>query len=234
MDTTTTSTLDTVTNTGSLLRLLQLASPALPIGAYAYSQGLEQAVENGWINDEESTQNWLCGILSYAHAYLDIPVLIRLYNAWQNNDENSLAYWNAYLYAAREAKELQQEDDHLGKALARLLVDLDIANTDTFNQQQICFATSFSFAAQCWGIPLQATLNAYLWAWSENQVAAATKLIPLGQTAGQRILSQCMSVIEGTVATGLTVNEDNIGCSLPALAIASALHETQYSRLFRS
>ena len=115
----------------SLPRLLQLCSPSLPVGAYAYSQGLECAVERGWVRDEASAGDWILGLLNHGLRNLDLPVLARLYRAWRAADPNAARRWNAWLYASREAAELQREDHHLGTALARLLTDLGIAEAST-------------------------------------------------------------------------------------------------------
>jgi urease accessory protein len=219
----------------ALLRLLQLASPALPVGAYAYSQGLEYAVAHRWVVDENSALAWIQGLLRYPLCHLDVPIFARLYRAWAKQDNDSVERWNHRLYASREAAELQQEDHHLGTALARLLADLGVDDAKPWRTaHRVCFATLFSLAAVRWEINLQNASKGYLWAWAENQVTAATKLIPLGQTAGQRILSQVMPEIVETVRRGLQFNDEAIGCSAPGLGLASVLHETQYSRLFRS
>lgn len=218
-----------------LLRLLQLASPTLPIGAYAYSQGLESAIEQGWVKDEAGMKSWLLGLLHYSLGHVDFPVFARLYRAWQTDNKAGAAYWNAWLYAARESAELQREDHHLGTALARLLTDLGIEQARPWRTApRACLATLFSLAAVRWDIPLTEAVTGYGWAWSENQVTAATKLIPLGQTASQRILSQALPEISAIVHRSLALNDDEIGCSVIGLGLASALHETQYSRLFRS
>jgi urease accessory protein len=219
----------------ALLRLLQLCSPALPVGAYAYSQGLEYAVDSGWIGSEADTCHWLLGLLKHTQTHLDVPVFARLYHAWSADDNATLCYWNAFLHASREARELQQEDHHLGTALARLLSDLAVTGAAMWLQaDRVCFATLFTLAAVRWQIGLAEAVTGYLWTWTENQVAAATKLVPLGQTAAQRILSAAMPEIDIAVRTGLLLSDDDIGCSAAGLGISSALHETQYSRLFRS
>ena len=218
-----------------LLRLLQLVSPALPVGAYAYSQGMEYAVEDRWLKNETEIHDWVIGLLRYSQTFLDVPVLARLYRAWENNNNPGIDYWTAYLYASREAKELQQEDYHLGTALARLLADLDVQPAQAWTQpNKCCFATVFALACVHWQIKLEQAAIGYLWSWSENQVAAATKLVPLGQTAAQRILSAVMPEIRSAATRGLALTDDEIGSSAVGLGIASALHETQYSRLFRS
>ncbi|MDG4551675.1 MAG: urease accessory protein UreF [Candidatus Contendobacter sp.] len=216
-------------------RLLQLCSPALPVGAYAYSQGLESAVERGWVRDEASAGAWILGLLNHTVRRLDLPVFARLYAAWRESDLEAVRRWNGRLHASREAAELQREDRHLGAALARLLSDLGIDEAGPWRDTpRVCFATLFSLAAARWEIPLQEAATGYAWAWLENQVTAATRLIPLGQTASQRLLVAANPVIAAAVTDSLTLSEDDIGAAAPGLALAGALHETQYSRLFRS
>jgi urease accessory protein len=219
----------------ALLRLLQLCSPALPVGAYAYSQGLECAVERGWVRDEASASDWILGLLSHNLRRLDVPVFARLHAAWQAMDLAEIHRWNARLYASREAAELQREDQHLGAALARLLADLGIMAAEPWrNAPRVCFATLFSLATVKWDIALSAAAAGYAWAWVENQVAAATRLIPLGQTASQRLLIAAGPVLVDAAREGLALPDEDIGAAAPGLALAGALHETQYSRLFRS
>ncbi len=228
-------TTDTRINSAALPRLLQLCSPSLPVGAYAYSQGLECAVERGWVRDEVSAGDWILGLLSHQLQRLDLPIFARLYRAWRDSDLEAARRWNARLYASREAAELQREDAHLGTALARLLVDLGLEEAAGWrNAPRVCFATLFSLAAARWDIPLPQAATGYAWAWVENQITAATRLIPLGQTASQRLLSVAGPVLTATVAEALILSDAEIGASSPGLALASALHETQYSRLFRS
>ncbi|EXI91426.1 MAG: Urease accessory protein UreF [Candidatus Accumulibacter sp. BA-94] len=219
----------------SLPRLLQLCSPTLPVGAYAYSQGLECAVERGWVRDEASVGEWILGLLDHCMQRLDLPVFARLYRSWRDADVDAVRRWNARLYASREAAELQREDRHLGMALARLLVDLGVNEAASWrNAPCVCFATLFSLAAARWEIPLPEAATGYAWAWTENQIIAATRLIPLGQTASQRLLVVAGPAIAAAVAEGLTLADAAIGAAAPGLALAGALHETQYSRLFRS
>jgi len=219
----------------SMLHLWRSISPAFPIGAYAYSQGLESATENQWIHDEESAQLWIRGLLQYSVGRLDIPVLLRLARAWQNKDKTQLQYWNNFLLASRESSELLAEDQHLGKALNRLLRDSEVPLLEILDfEHHPSFALMYSLFATHWQIPETDAVYGYLWTWCENQVAAAIKLIPLGQTAGQRILSQLINEIPLVVEFAQTLADDDIGATLPGLGICSAMHETQYSRLFRS
>lgn len=215
------------------MRLWQLISPTLPIGAYAYSTGLEYAVEAGWVKDEVSASNWILGQLRNSFPALDIPLFFRLYAAWQNNDAAAVALWNQQLLAMRESAELRQEDLALGAALLRVLPGLTIA-PPPMAHSKMTYCCVFAYAAQTIGIDKKQAAQGLVWSWCENQVAAVMKLMPLGQSSGQRILSAAIPVIAAAVEQGMHCDDDAIGVLLPGLAIASALHETQYSRLFRS
>lgn len=215
--------------------MLQLCSPTLPVGAYAYSQGLECAVERGWVRDEASASDWIFGLLEHNLRHLDLPVFARLFRAWRNADAAAVSRWNARLFASREAAELQREDAHLGAALARLLSDLGLGEAEPWrNAPRVCFATLFGLAAARWEIRLPEAATGYAWAWTENQVTAATRLIPLGQTASQRLLVAAGPAIARAVDDALLLPDADIGTAAPGLALVGALHETQYSRLFRS
>jgi urease accessory protein len=223
------------TSSMSVLRLWQLISPALPVGAYAYSQGLEYAIDAGWVNNRDDVENWIKGQLKHNLSHLDIPVLRNLYQAWQHKDLKAVEEWSQFLIASRESSELVAEDLHLGRALATLLHELDVPEAEQFKfSTTACYGVLLSLAAVHWGIPVGEIAQGYLWSWSENQVAAAIKLVPLGQTDGQKILSAVAQVIPDAVAGGLELENTEIGMLAPGIAIASALHETQYSRLFRS
>jgi len=217
------------------LRLWQLISPALPVGAYAYSGGLEYAVQAGWVRDAQEVEQWVGGLLQHTLAYLDVPVLQRCYYAWRDADHAQLSYWSEFVLAARESSELRAEDLHLGRALATLLTDLGVAEAASYRQSAAApFVCLLALAGVKWQVPIDQLASGLLWSWSENQVAAAIKLVPLGQTAGQKILLQLAQMIPDAITTGLALGDDDIGVLAPGLGIASALHETQYTRLFRS
>ena len=239
------------------IRLWQLISPSLPIGAYAYSQGLETAIEKSWVCNESEAQNWIKGILQDSLGMLDAPVLVRLYQAWQTNDLNALNQWNQFLLASRESSELYLEDQQMGRALWRLLDDIlpasnaapednsiesDSLYIDSINHYRTMitqietpgYAAVFSLAAVIWKIPIHDSIRGFLWSWCENQVAASIKLVPLGQTAGQRILSILIPTINKSVLNALKLSDDEIGTLAPGFSIVCAQHEVQYSRLFRS
>ncbi len=227
--------MNSATQNSGLLPLLQLVSPTLPIGAYAYSTGLESAVRANWVNDYASARNWIAELAAHNICFLDLPILSRLYVAWSDNDLDSVLKWSRILSASRETAELLAEDQHMGIALARLMSDLGVERArdwkDSFDSN---WATLFSLAACHWDISEDDMRLGYLWAWCDHQVAVAVKLIPLGQTDGQRMLLYLRDCIPNLVEHSRTICDAEIGQASPALAIGSALHEQQYSRLFRS
>jgi len=219
----------------SLLRLLHLVSPTLPTGAFSYSQGLEWAVENGWVHDGSSLRDWLSDLMELSLSCVDIPILSRMYSAVETNRKKEFEEWCALLIACRETSELRMEEQTRGRALAGLLQNLDVPEADHYQQQvNRCQLAGFTLAAVRWNISLRDAALGYSWAWLENQVLTGLKIIPLGQTEGQRLLLQFNECIAGTVEHGLTVEDDDIGSSAQAFGIACSLHETQYTRLYRS
>ena len=218
----------------ALVRLMRLVSPALPIGAFAYSQGLEAAIECGWVHDAATARDWFADLLEHALVPLDLPLLARLATATARDDAATIALWNAQLLAARESAELRAEDLHLGTALWRLLNGLELAPLALRPPGDLSFACAFALAGKVWAIPTEVLLTGYAWCWLENQVGAATKLVPLGQTAAQSIIEALLPQLPVAIAAAQGIADDEIGASLPGLAWLSARHEVQYSRLFRS
>ena len=216
-----------------LLRLLQLSSPTLPVGAYAYSQGAESAVNARVVVDEKSATVWIKDVLLHSLAYGDLALLSHFYQAWSENNQSKLAELVELSIALRETHELQQEDLHIAKALMRLAAPLGVSFSAK-NPADITYTWAFSRFAQQWQIPLEDALQVFAWSWLENQVAAMIKLVPLGQTQGQVMLLGMDDVIQEAVSIACAVGVDEIGSSLPNLAILSSRHEIQYSRLFRS
>lgn len=217
-----------------LLRLLQMCSPTLPVGAFSYSQGMEWAVSAGWIREAEDVRQWIEGLLHHSLARLDVPVILRMVLAWQQKDPKRLAFWNNYLLASRASSEMLAQDKNMGLALARLLTRLGIIEAGRIPQPVPSFAVMFAAAAAGWQIPVEQSCAGLLWSWADNQVAAALKLVSLGQTEGQRIMTHIGAEIPGAVAYGLSLPDEAIGAGTIGLAIASSLHETQHTRLFRS
>lgn len=217
-----------------LLNTLRLASPALPVGAYAYSQGLEYAVEAGWVADEAALGDWIQGLLAVSLSRLDGPLLLRMHSAWASGDVTALEDWNAWLCASRETSELLAEDVQLGRALARLLRDLGHQQAAPWCEAETSFASMFALAARLWGLDAASALGAYLWAWAENQVMVGVKLVPLGQTSAQRLLSGLLPHLQVAAETAAALADHELGGSAPGQTLASCWHETQYTRMFRS
>lgn len=219
----------------ALLRLLQLVSPGLPIGMYSYSQGLEKAVDDGWIRTASDAEAWISGLMAQGQCGIDLPILARLYRAWETADLKQVRHWSSILIAYRETAELRAEDRQTGQALARLLNDLSLPEMQPWiRETTITLATTFSFAAVRWEIGLRETLVGYGWGWLENQVLCAVKLVPLGQVAGQRLLKDLAADIPAMVDQALNITDKDLGGGAFGLALASSRHEMQYSRLFRS
>ncbi len=219
----------------ALIRLLQLTSPALPVGAYSYSQGLEWVVETGAVKNEATALAWINDCLAFGLARFEAVYLAHMLAAWKQDDRARLAALDAEFIASRETAELRAETLQMGHSLARLLADMGdfpVASLATFEQPG--FPLAWSCAAAAWGVPAQDAVAGYLWAWAENQVMAAVKAIPLGQTAGQRMLLDLGLRIPALADAAAAAGLDTTCNVLPAFAIACSRHETQYTRLFRS
>ncbi len=222
-----------------LLRLLQLASSALPIGAYSYSEGLEAVIEAGQMPTGAILQEWLTQELNVGAMRTEAAILARGYRAVEREDWLDLIAWNQKLSALREAEEMRSQSWQMGRSLLRLFLDLEPQCLDsdlvTTLQADGCNgAIAFSLVAAQWHLGVQSTVLGYLHSWATNLVGAGIKLIPLGQTAGQRLLLDLHPVIAAAAAEALVLPEEQFGSCGWGLALASMAHETQYSRLFRS
>lgn len=222
----------------SLSRLLQLASPMLPVGAYSYSQGLEWAIESGGVSDIDSAKQWVGDVLDIYFAHFELPVLLRLFNAWQQMDGADIQYWDDYYQSGRDSSEALAETRQMAYSLLRLQRDLASWPAEGLliadDLKQPAFPTIYAASAVFWDISVNDMLHAYAWSWLENQISVVMKTVPLGQVAGQRILSTLATTIPGLIEDAIQLADDDISNFCPALSIAGCLHETQYSRLFRS
>lgn len=224
----------------ALLRLLQLVSPSLPTGGFAYSQGLEWAVESGWVKDGNELERWLKNVLNTSIIYVDIALFTRLYQAAAESNFQDFLNITSMVIACRETSELRMEEKNRGRALAAILENLGLQSPEFKETARWLSAASssqlagFAMAAAGWKIPSKIAAAGYVWAWLENQVLTGVKIIPLGQTIGQKILKQLSECVKDAVNKGMKINEKDIGASLNALSIGSCCHETQYTRLFRS
>lgn len=228
----------TLLNMMALPKLLQLCSTMLPVGAYSYSQGLEFAIEARLVRDATTAMEWIGDVLNSSQASFEVPVMTRMHEAWQLNDIEKALYWNTYFIASRETAELRAETLQMGYSMVRLLEQLDdipqLQISALHQQEEVAFPCAFALAVSSWKISPLAAANAYLWSWLENQVSATLKAVPLGQVAGQRILSELGNRLPILAEKSLALNDNELSNFSPMLAIVSSQHETQYSRLFRS
>jgi urease accessory protein len=216
------------------LRLLQLVSPSLPVGAYSYSQGLEAAIEDGVVRDASSAGAWIADVLHLSIGGVEAPVFLRLADAWSREDFAAATSWNEYFVASRETAELRAETLQMGYSLRRLLHDLALDVDALDRVEPLSYPAAFTFAVTRWAIDPHEALAAYAFGWAENQVLAAIKAVPLGQTDGQRLLLRMSVEIEAMAQRARILGDDELGNFAPGLAIASSRHETQYTRIFRS
>jgi urease accessory protein len=229
--------MDTITLTDpNLLCLLQLASPALPVGGYSYSEGLETLVEDGAIAHPENLKHWLEMELRYGAIRMEAAVMIRGYQSVQARDFQRLSSWNSWLSAARETEELRASSLGMGRSLIRLLIELQpqIKPIADVVGNSCNYAIAFGIAAAHWQINIQATSLGYLYSWANNLITAGVKLVPLGQTSGQKILLELQPLLSYATAQILNLEDDELSCCTWGLSLASMRHETLYTRLFRS
>lgn len=221
----------------SLMQLMWLASPALPIGGFSYSECLEAAVESSLVATEEEASNWLLEQLQTTLARADLAVIAQAIPAWQAQDTTRIARLNAWVLQTRESSELRAQTEQMGRSLLDWLRNHTTAQSAQITllaSLQPTYPLAFALAASATGAPLRPCLLTYTFGWAENMMQAAIKAVPLGQSAGQRILSKLTAEIPATVNHALAVTDDTRQTFSPMLAILSSRHEVQYSRLFRS
>lgn len=228
--------ISTRSNKYSLLHLLQLASPALPVGAYSYSEGIEMLVENECMTNESSLKHWLEAELKYGAIRIETAVMIRAYQATLLGDVTGNIYWNHWLSAARETEELRHQSWQMGRSLMRLMLEIQPQLADLINTvgSPCNFAIAFGIAAADWKIDLSDALLGYLHSWATNLIPAVIKLIPLGQTAGQKLLLELHPLVFNATEEIITLEDDELSSCSWGLSLASMAHEVQYTRLFRS
>jgi len=228
-------TMTTRIEPAALLRLMWLASPALPVGGFAYSEGLEAAVEAGLVRDERQAAAWLLDQLHLVVARSELPVMLDAFEAWRAGNAARIATLDAWVLATRETAEAAQQTPQTGRSLAGLAEQgfapaAALAALDGGPSWPIAFAR----AAEASGAQAREAGLAFAFAWAENMVQAAIKAVPLGQSAGQRVLAQLADAMPAAVDAALALPEDERQAHAPMLAILGAQHEVQYSRLFRS
>lgn len=228
-------------NVQHIATLLHLSSPALPIGGFSYSQGLEAAVELNLVHDESSALNWIEQQLLMVMARSEAPLWCLLFDAWQRHNEHAVVEWNQWFYASRETQELRQETEQMGRSLYKLAQELKWGDTAARQLLKaldpLSLPCAHAFVCVSEKLPRDAALSSYLFTWLENQVAAAIKSVPLGQLAGQRILTRVMRRIPDVINQAMersAAMPPLIDTFAPQYAIIASRHESQFSRLFRS
>ena len=222
----------------ALLELMQLASPALPVGGFSYSEGLEAAVEAGLVRDETQAGDWLLDQLHLSLARADLPVLAQALPAWQSGDLPRIRALNDWVQQTRESAEARQQTQQMGRSLAEWLKnrrepDPRVAQLAALPPAPT-WPVAFALAAAHSGAPLRDVLLSFGFGWAENMVQAAMRSVPLGQSAAQRILARLIETLPSVAQQAADLSDEQRQAFTPMLAILSAQHETQYSRLFRS
>ena len=227
----------TETAPSALLQLIWLASPALPIGGFSYSEGLESAIEQGLVHHEASATEWVVDQLHLSQSRGDMAVMAQAIPAWQDLDTPRLQALNDWVMATRETAEMRLQTEQMGRSLLDWLRNLQQASAA---QLQCCaqlppaYPLAMALALSLAQTPLAHALQACAFGWCENMTQAALKAVPLGQSAGQRMLARLAREIPVAVHTAMHLNDDERQAFSPMLAILSSRHETQYSRIFRS
>ena len=225
-------------NSTSLLHLLQLCSPSLPVGAYSYSQGLEAAMAADIVTDEASARTWIVSMLDEVVSRFEAPVTLRLMNAFASHDEAAVQYWTNFFIASRDSAEFRAETIQMGYSLGKLLAEICNESSEVLKLLQslpeVPFPTALAAASVALKVPTREALLGLLFSWAENQVLACVKSVPLGQVAGQRMLLSLQPHIQAAAHNAQTLADHELSNWSPGLSILSMQHEVQYSRLYRS
>jgi urease accessory protein len=222
----------------ALLQLLWLASPALPVGGFSYSEGLEAAIDAGVVHDEASAQGWLLDQLQLGLGRSELPLLAQAIAAWAHGDTARVIALNEWALATRETSELRRQTEQMGRSMHDWLRQRQPDDTRLTTLGQLkpapAWPIAFALAAAQSGADVRDALLAFGFGWAENMVQAALKAMSIGQSGGQRILGTLSAALPAVVEAALVTPDGERQAFTPMLAILSSQHETQYSRLFRS
>ncbi len=226
------------TTSAALYRLMAWLSPAYPVGAFSYSSGLEWAIEAGDIKDAESLRRWLAVVIGEGGAFCDAVFLVHAHRAIAGDNKKALREVAELAAAFAPSKERHLETTAQGRAFVEATrAAWPCGALDRLAETwdgPVAYPIAVGVAAAGHGIPLDAALNAYLHAITANLISAGVRLIPLGQTEGQRLLAALEPVASATAQCALATPLDDVGGAAFRADIASMKHETQYTRLFRT
>ena len=225
-------------NPSHLLTLLQLSSPALPVGAYSYSEGIETLATQGMVANGADLLHWLTQELTWGAIRVETAIMGWGYEAAAQRDSATIARWNDWLSAFRETEELRSQSWQMGRSLLRLFTDLEpelaVDLPEDMGRGNWNYAIVYGLVAQAWQVPLDAAGLAYLQSWAANLVSAGVRVVPLGQTEGQRLMRQLAMPLQKAQGEVQAMTEADLSACSWGVSLASMQHETQYSRLFRS
>ncbi len=226
------------------LRLYQLVSPALPVGAFSYSEGLEVLVQSGRLSSAAAVQAWLEAELQRGALRLEaasLPELMELLRDWQAGAEGGAAEAaharqrllerDSWLLAQREAADVRAQQRQMGGSLLQLLGDLGWPLPERL---ALAWPTAFAWAGLCLSVPAAALVEAYLYGWVANQLSAAVRLVPLGPTEAQRLQLRLAPLIAAQAAALAQTDPESLWNSGAGAGLAQLGHSGLYSRLFRS
>ncbi len=231
------NTMTTGTDVSALIGVMWLASPALPVGAFAYSEGLESAVEAGRVCDEAGAAAWLVDQLWLASARSEMPAVAHAMAGWREQRNDRVREVNTWVLCTRECGEQRAQSLQMGRSLhdwIRQGVFGGDARLPWLPRSDITWPVAFALAAVLHGIDDRQALLAHGFGWAENMTQAAIKAVPLGQAAAQRVLARLAHELPAAVDHALHVAPDDRQAFTPMLALLGAAHEQQYSRIFRS
>ena len=223
---------------GALYRLMAWLSPAYPVGAFSYSGGIEWAVESGDIKDATTLHDWLAVVMAEGGGFCDAVFFAHAHRAVAAGDDKALRAVAELAAAFAPSKERPLETTAQGRAFVEATraawpcaaLDRLAAAWDG----PVAYPVAVGVAAAGHGVAIEAALSAYLHAVTANLISAGVRLIPLGQTDGQRLLAALEPVVAATAARALATPLDRVGGAAFRADLAGMLHETQYTRLFRS
>ena len=225
----------------SLLQLMWLASPALPIGGFSYSEGIEAGVDSACIATFREANDWLVDQLHLTLERADLAVVAKAIPAWRRDDLDRIDELNNWVLQTRETSELRLQTEQMGRSMLDWLrkqpsfhVNFQLDRNAQDFLKSPTYPLVFALAASATQASVRDCLMSFAFGWAENMTQAAVRAVPLGQTDGQRILANLADSIPATVDAAIRLQDSERQAFSPMLAILSSQHETQYSRLFRS